>query len=147
VDAVLEAFAGERLLTLAADTVEISHEVLLRAWPLLRDQWLAGTQADRIVRTRLRAAAGEWDRSGRDPSYLYAGTLLRDAAATVARAGRARRRNPARSSASSSPPATAPAAGPPPRGAGSSPCCSAWRSAWPASPTTPARARPARVMP
>jgi hypothetical protein len=29
VDAVLEAFAGERLLTLAADTVEISHEVLL----------------------------------------------------------------------------------------------------------------------
>ena len=39
--AVLEAFTSERLLTLAADTVEISHEVLLRAWPLLREQWLA----------------------------------------------------------------------------------------------------------
>ena len=41
VEAVLEAFAAERLLTLAADTVEISHEVLLTAWPLLRDTWLS----------------------------------------------------------------------------------------------------------
>jgi WD40 repeat protein len=90
VEAVLEAFAAERLLTLAAGTVEITHEVLLRAWPLLHDEWLAGTQADRIVRTRLRAAAGEWDRSGRDPSYLYAGTLLRDASATMPNAGRTR---------------------------------------------------------
>jgi WD40 repeat protein len=94
VGAVLEAFTKERLLTLAADSVEISHEVLLRAWPLLRDKWLAGTEADRIVRTRLRAAASEWDRSGRDPAYLYAGTLLRDAATTVARAGRTRQPDP-----------------------------------------------------
>src|SRR5215472_1832655 len=36
VEAVLEAFAAERLLTLAAGTVELSHEVLLTAWPLLR---------------------------------------------------------------------------------------------------------------
>jgi len=53
VEAVLEAFAAERLLTLAAGTVEISHEILLTAWPLLRDTWLAETHADRIVRTRL----------------------------------------------------------------------------------------------
>src|SRR5262249_43604762 len=52
-EAVLEAFASERLLTLAADSVEISHEVLLTAWPLLRDTWLTETHADRIVRTRL----------------------------------------------------------------------------------------------
>jgi len=90
IDAVLEAFARERLLTLAAGTVEISHEMLLRAWPLLRDQWLAGTQADRIVRTRLRAAASEWDRSGRDRSYLYTGSLLQDATTTAARADRTR---------------------------------------------------------
>src|SRR6185369_3473997 len=32
VEAVLEAFAAERLLTLAADTVEISHEAVLTAW-------------------------------------------------------------------------------------------------------------------
>jgi hypothetical protein len=34
VETVLEAFAAERLLTLAAGTVELSHEVLLTAWPL-----------------------------------------------------------------------------------------------------------------
>ena len=33
VEAVLTAFAAKRLLTLAADSVEISHEVLLSAWP------------------------------------------------------------------------------------------------------------------
>ena len=60
VEAVLEAFAAERLLTLAAGTVEISHEVLLTAWPLLRDTWLAETHADRIVRTRLHNVAAEW---------------------------------------------------------------------------------------
>ena len=53
VAAVLEAFAAERLLTLAAGTVELSHEAVLTAWPLLRDTWLADTRADRIVRTRL----------------------------------------------------------------------------------------------
>ena len=53
VEAVLEAFASQRLLTLAAGTVELSHEALLTAWPLLRDTWLADTHADRIVRTRL----------------------------------------------------------------------------------------------
>ena len=76
VEAVLEAFAAERLITLAADSVQISHEVLLTAWPLLRDTWLAETHADRIVRTRLRSVAAEWARDVRDPSYLYSGSLL-----------------------------------------------------------------------
>ena len=87
VAAVLEAFAAERLLTLSADTVEISHEVLLTAWPLLRDTWLADTHADRIVRSRLQATAAEWASHSRDPSYLYGGSLLQavtDAAARIA---------------------------------------------------------------
>jgi transcriptional regulator with XRE-family HTH domain len=87
VEAVLEAFAAERLLTLAADTVELSHEVLLTAWPLLRDTWLADTHADRIVRTRLQHTAAEWDHHARDPSYLYTGTLLQAATGTAARIG------------------------------------------------------------
>ena len=94
VEAVLEAFAAERLLTLAADSVEVSHEVLLTAWPLLRDTWLAETHADRIVRTRLRAVAGEWARDSRDPSYLYSGSLLEAAAGTAARIGADPARNP-----------------------------------------------------
>ena len=85
VEAVLEAFAVERLLTLAAGTVELSHEVLLTAWPLLRDTWLADTQADRIVRSRLHTTAAEWARHSRDPSYLYSGSLLQAAVQTTAR--------------------------------------------------------------
>ena len=84
-EAVLEAFAAERLLILAAGTVEISHEVLLTAWPLLRDTWLAETHADRIVRTRLGNTAADWARHDRDPSYLYSGSLLETATETAAR--------------------------------------------------------------
>jgi WD40 repeat protein len=79
VDAVLETFAAQRLLTLASDTAEISHESLLTAWPLLRDTWLAGTHEDRVVRTRLGAAAREWERTGHDRSYLYSGSRLEQA--------------------------------------------------------------------
>ena len=85
VEAVLEAFAAERLLTLATDTVEISHEVLLTAWPLLRDTWLAETHADRMARTRLHNTAADWARNSRDPSYLYSGSLLAAASETAAR--------------------------------------------------------------
>jgi WD domain, G-beta repeat len=94
VEAVLEAFAAERLLTLAAGTVEISHEVLLTAWPLLRDTWLAETHADRIVRSRLRNVAAEWAGGSRDPSYLYSGSLLEAAAETTARIGTDPARHP-----------------------------------------------------
>jgi WD40 repeat protein/DNA-binding SARP family transcriptional activator len=83
VEAVLERFAAERLLTLDADTVEITHEALLTAWPLLRDTWLADARSDRAARTRLRATASEWDQASRDPSYLYQGSRL-DAAQTAA---------------------------------------------------------------
>ena len=85
VEAVLEAFAAERLLILAAGTVEISHEILLTAWPLLRDVWLAETHADRVVRSRLDDVAAEWNRNSRDPTYLYAGSLLAAATETATR--------------------------------------------------------------
>jgi WD40 repeat protein/transcriptional regulator with XRE-family HTH domain len=94
VTAVLEAFAAERLLTLAADTLELSHEVLLTAWPLLRDTWLADTHADRIVRTRLHHTAAEWARHSRDPSYLYGGSLLQTATDTATRVGADPARHP-----------------------------------------------------
>ncbi len=85
VAAVLERFSAERLLTLDAGTVQVSHEVVLTAWPLLRDDWLAGARADRLARTRLRAAAGEWVRSSRDPSWLCTGTRLEAAEGAAAR--------------------------------------------------------------
>ena len=94
VEAVLEAFAAERLLTFATDTVEISHEALLTAWPLLRDTWLAETHADRIVRSRLHATAADWARHSRDPSYLYSGTVLAAATDTATRIGADPARHP-----------------------------------------------------
>ena len=94
VETVLEAFAAERLLTLAAGTVELSHEVLLTAWPLLRDTWLTDTRADRIVRTRLHTSAAEWERHSRDPSYLYGGSLLQAATDTTTRIGTEPARHP-----------------------------------------------------
>jgi WD40 repeat protein len=94
VEAVLEAFAAERLLTLAAGTVEFSHEALLTAWPLLRDTWLADTHADRIVRSRLHTTAAEWGRQSRDRSYLYGGSLLQAATGTATRIGADPARHP-----------------------------------------------------
>jgi WD40 repeat protein/transcriptional regulator with XRE-family HTH domain len=85
VEHVLEAFAAPRLLTLAAGTVEISHEILLTAWPLLQDTWLAETHTDRIIRTRLHNTATEWAHHDRDASYLYRGSLLQAATDTAAR--------------------------------------------------------------
>ena len=94
VEAVLEAFAAERLLTLAAGTVELSHEALLTAWPLLRDTWLADTHTDRIVRSRLHTTAAEWARQSRDRSYLYSGSLLQAATGTATRIGADPARHP-----------------------------------------------------
>src|SRR5207237_415473 len=81
-------------LTLAADSVEISHEILPAAWPLLRDTWLTETHADRIVRTRLHNTAAEWERHSRDPSYLYSGSLLQAADETATRIGADAARHP-----------------------------------------------------
>lgn len=86
VEKVLERFAAERLLTLDASTVAISHEALLAEWPLLRDEWLAEARADRVTRSRMHSAATEWSVQPRRQasSYLYGGSLL-DAATAVAR--------------------------------------------------------------
>ena len=48
VDAVLGAFAGACLIVLDADGAEIAHDVLLQAWPRLRD-WLEEDQATVIL--------------------------------------------------------------------------------------------------
>lgn len=70
VDAVVEAFAAERLLTVHEDSVEISHEVLLTAWDRLRD-WLDDDRIDLARYSRLIADAADWDTRGRPASYLY----------------------------------------------------------------------------
>lgn len=71
----LDAMVDQRLLTVGEDTVEVTHEALLRAWPRLRD-WLEADIEGRKVHHRLEDAAREWDGGGRDPSDLLRGSRL-----------------------------------------------------------------------
>jgi WD40 repeat protein/transcriptional regulator with XRE-family HTH domain len=73
--AAMEALAAARLLVLDRDTVEITHEALLWAWPRLRG-WIDSNRADLRVRQRLTEAADIWQQHGRAASMVYRGGLL-----------------------------------------------------------------------
>ncbi|MGW0443795.1 nSTAND1 domain-containing NTPase [Streptosporangium sandarakinum] len=72
---VLEEFTRRRLVIASATKVELTHDVLLEAWPRLRE-WLKSDQDHRILYGQLREDAEEWNRRQRDPSFLYRGTRL-----------------------------------------------------------------------
>ncbi|MET8560850.1 hypothetical protein ABZV75_09685 [Streptomyces flaveolus] len=72
---VLEAFTRKRMLTQAEDTVEITHEALLSAWPRLRG-WIDTDRAGNLLRQRLEDDAGAWERDREDTSRLYRGAQL-----------------------------------------------------------------------
>ena len=78
--AVLTDLIQARLLTAGTDadgrdTVEISHEALLTAWPRLRE-WLNQDRAGQRIRRDLTDAAHAWQAQGREPSQLLGGTRL-----------------------------------------------------------------------
>jgi WD40 repeat protein len=85
-EAVLEELATARLVTLAETTAEIAHDVLLRAWPQLRD-WIDADRAGLLIHQRLTEEAETWARENRDPSGLYRGPRLAEARAWVDEAG------------------------------------------------------------
>jgi Novel STAND NTPase 1/WD domain, G-beta repeat len=72
---VLDDFTRARLLTQEQDTVEITHEALLRAWPRLR-QWIDSDRAGNLLHQELEDDAANWERQGRDSSALYRGGRL-----------------------------------------------------------------------
>ncbi|MEV5977437.1 WD40 repeat domain-containing protein [Streptomyces sp. NPDC052114] len=72
---VLDALAGARLITLDTDTVELTHEALLHAWPRLR-HWIDEDRTGLLLHQRLGEAATAWDREHRDPGALYRGARL-----------------------------------------------------------------------
>ena len=81
---VLTDLIQARLLTTdtdtdGTDTVEISHEALISAWPKLH-RWLNQDRAGQRIHRDLTDAAHAWQTQGRDPSLLFSGTRL-----TVAR--------------------------------------------------------------
>ncbi|MBN6041202.1 hypothetical protein [Amycolatopsis sp. 195334CR] len=75
IDDLLDTFIAHRLLTADDDTVQISHEALLRAWPRLRG-WLDDDRAGRQVHRRLTLAARTWREHGRTADDLYQGSTL-----------------------------------------------------------------------
>ncbi|MFJ3306034.1 hypothetical protein ACIPSA_23475 [Streptomyces sp. NPDC086549] len=74
----LEALVRARLVTLDAETVEITHEALLHAWPRLRD-WIDEDRSDHLLRQRLEEDGRAWEGSNRDSSLLYRGSRLEQA--------------------------------------------------------------------
>ena len=75
VGAVLDAFAGSRLVVLDADTAELAHDVLLEAWPRLRG-WLEEDRSSLILYGQLAEDAARWRQDGKDSSRLYRGVQL-----------------------------------------------------------------------
>ncbi|MEV0033706.1 AAA family ATPase [Nocardia sp. NPDC050793] len=73
--AALELLARTRLVTLDADAVFLTHEIVLDAWPRLR-AWIDENRVGYLVRQRVEADAVEWDSTDRDPALLYRGSRL-----------------------------------------------------------------------
>ncbi|MEU5440768.1 nSTAND1 domain-containing NTPase [Streptomyces griseofuscus] len=82
----LEALVRARLVTLDAETVEITHEALLHAWPRLR-HWIDDNRNDHLLRQRLEEDGRSWEDSERDSSLLYRGSRLEQARAWARSAG------------------------------------------------------------
>ncbi|MFJ8636891.1 NACHT and WD repeat domain-containing protein [Streptomyces sp. NPDC093568] len=74
----LEALVRARLVTLDAESVEITHEALLHAWPRLRD-WIDEDRQGNLLRQRLEEDGRAWEGSNRDSSLLYRGSRLEQA--------------------------------------------------------------------
>ncbi|MCT4351847.1 caspase family protein [Streptomyces sp. Je 1-79] len=75
---IRDQLATERLLTVDQDTVQIAHEALLRAWPLLH-RWIREDAAALLLRQQVGTAAEEWDAAGRDAAFLFRGSRLQAA--------------------------------------------------------------------
>jgi len=82
VQAIIRKLADARLITTdeleGRDTVTISHEKLIDAWPWLKK--LVNENRDVIaLQNEIAENAWEWDKHERDSSYLYSGARLANA--------------------------------------------------------------------
>ena len=62
---MLDAFARSRLVVLGDGTAEIAHDVLLQAWPRLRD-WLEEDQSSLILYGQLAEDTVGWRQNGKE---------------------------------------------------------------------------------
>ncbi|WP_025354816.1 AAA family ATPase [Kutzneria albida] len=87
-ESALEVLARARLVTLDAESVEITHEALLQAWPRLRG-WIDRDRAGNVLRQRIEEDSAGWDAENRDNSLLYRGGRLETALQWSQQAGAA----------------------------------------------------------
>ncbi|WNV87047.1 helix-turn-helix domain-containing protein [Umezawaea sp. Da 62-37] len=74
-DDLLDRLAAARLITLDHDSVELTHEAVIRSWPRLRD-WIAEDRDLLRIHRQLTDATDVWEAHGRDPDTLYSGSRL-----------------------------------------------------------------------
>ena len=75
---VVNLLVRARLVTVEADSVELAHEALARAWPRLRS-WLDEDAEGQKIFRHVAAAADGWESLGREPTELYRGARLEQA--------------------------------------------------------------------
>lgn len=75
IDAILDKFAAERLITLDENKAQLTHDILLTAWPRLKE-WLDEDRADLMLLAKLEDDAAQWRALGKDDAFLYRGLRL-----------------------------------------------------------------------
>ena len=91
VQTLLKPLADERLITTGrdivtgADTIEVSHEALIRAWPTF-GAWIDEAREDLQLQLQLDEAAKEWSASGDSSDFLWSGLRLARAEEWLGRA-------------------------------------------------------------
>jgi serine/threonine protein kinase len=82
IEQVVHHLVDARLLVIEGEgeerTIELVHESLIHGWPTLA-RWLDENRDDAAFLARLRAAAGQWENSGRDEGMLWRGEPAREA--------------------------------------------------------------------
>ncbi|MEU7812054.1 helix-turn-helix domain-containing protein [Pseudonocardia sp. NPDC049154] len=82
-DATVEALVAARLLVAGEGTLELAHDVVLRAWPRLAG-WVREDRERRPGRGTVTEGARIWHDSGRDEGALLGGRALAEASAFAA---------------------------------------------------------------
>jgi hypothetical protein len=75
---VLNLLSAARLISTDEDSVEVTHEALIREWPTLR-RWLDDNRDDLRLHRHLTESAQAWQQLNRDSGELYRGARLEQA--------------------------------------------------------------------
>ncbi|MBB5896048.1 hypothetical protein ACFFS4_24945 [Kutzneria kofuensis] len=77
-DTVIARLVDARLVVADRESVEITHEALIRSWPRL-GRWLTEGRDGLRIHRMLTEATATWEAMDRDPSTLYRGARLEQA--------------------------------------------------------------------